>query len=78
VSTDTGTDRQGSDIMAKELCNYHRIYSCSIMQDFYGPITGLVTASTSFWFGCAQFHSIFIPITCNSLYVLCFTSHTTM
>lgn len=45
--------------MAEELCNYHGIYSCSIMQDFYGPITGLVSASTSFSFGCAQFHSIF-------------------
>lgn len=59
VGTDTDRDRQSSDIMAYELCNYHRIYSCSIMQDFYGPITGLVTASTSFSFGCAQFHSIY-------------------
>jgi hypothetical protein len=53
VSTDTDRDRQGSDIMARQLCNYHGIYSCSIVQDFYGPITGLVTASTSFSFGCA-------------------------
>jgi hypothetical protein len=37
VSSDTDRHRHGSDFMAKEICNYYGIYSCSIMQDFYGP-----------------------------------------